>query len=134
MVEVKISNEIPPIYERLKQLFNVEWDNGLVIAYGDTVYCKFSIDDALMVHESTHIRQQAEYPGGVEAWWERYLTDAKFRLDQEIEAYRAQAKHIRTYSKNRNAAFGYLHHLYTSLSGPMYGSVVSYEQAKLLIG
>ena len=35
---MKISKEIPNIYYSLKDNFGVDWERGLVIAYGDTIY------------------------------------------------------------------------------------------------
>jgi len=93
MIEVKYSKEIPAIYYKCRQKFGVVWHQGIIITYGDTVYCKVDISPDLKVHEETHIRQQAVM--GKDLWWEKYLSDKKFRLSQEVEAYRNQMVYIK---------------------------------------
>ena len=45
-------------------------------------------DEALLAHEMTHCRQMRRV--GTVVWWWRYVTDRKFRLTSELEAYRVQ--------------------------------------------
>lgn len=90
---MKQSKSKPAILKKCEEVFGVNWDMGIIITYGDTVYCKFDLPDHLIVHEQTHIDQQSVY--GVEKWWDRYFIDKDFRLSQEVEAYRNQAKFLR---------------------------------------
>ena len=100
MAEVKFSSEKPPIYERAKDFFGVDWDKGVIFTYGDTIHCKFQITPDLVEHEKVHIEQQKEL--GPEKWWDRYLSYEDFRYHQEIEAYRAQYKFCKEHIKDRN--------------------------------
>lgn len=99
-----ISKEEPAVYKECQRVFRVgEWKVGIVIAYYPNIYCINDLSERpdIIVHEQTHLVQQDLY--GVEKWWERYLTDPKFRLEQEVPAYRNQIAYMRkNYNGNRN--------------------------------
>lgn len=99
---VTYSNQKPPIYDRCRQKFGprADWDRGTIFTYGDTVHCKYEIPDHIKVHEQVHVRQQLAM--GKDKWWDRYFEDPKFRLTQEIEAYKAQIEFARE-TMNREA-------------------------------
>lgn len=104
-IEVKYSREIPPagIYEKARDMFGVDFRQGVVFTVGDTIYSQtFPLTPDLMVHEKTHVTQQDNYDGGAYAWWDRYFEDTYFRYSQDIEAYRNQYKHLCTMFKDRN--------------------------------
>lgn len=131
---MKISTEKPPIYDRAEKAFGTGlWDKGTIFTYGDTVHVKkggMSLD--LHAHEQVHIDRQAVYPGGASAWWDRYLTDKKFRLDEEVEAYRAQAAYIRGHMVNRvkrQQAIAWIH----SCMADMYGDMITLKEAQQLV-
>lgn len=83
----------------------------------------------LIVHEETHGEQQDMHPDVAKIWWERYLHDPEFRVEQEAEAYGAQYRFICRQKKDRNARTRWLNTLANALSGPMYGNVCSYAEA-----
>ncbi len=126
---MKLSNRKPDIYEKCKRVFGVDWDRGVIITYGDTVYCKVPISDALIVHEQTHIDQQKAY--GVEAWWDRYFVDVEFRLSQEVEAYRNQVKYMREHCP-RAERRRLLALIYKDMAR-MYGGMCTEEEAERLL-
>ena len=130
MRTIKISNERPPqwILNAVQDLFNVEWESGVVFTYGDlitTFHGKMRED--LMHHEPVHSRQQKEF-GGAEQWWEEYLVNKEFRFEQELEAYRAQYKWIMQNEKQRQW-FKYLEAYANDLSGDMYGNLITKSNA-----
>jgi hypothetical protein len=97
-MEIKYSKEKPPVYEQCAKQFNVNWDMGIIITYGDVIHCKVPIQEDMLVHEATHVKQQLAM--GKEKWWKKYFKDEKFRLSQEVEAYRNQLDFItQTYSR-----------------------------------
>lgn len=122
---MKISISIPEIYWLLHKEFGVKWEDGLVITYGDTVYCKYPISEDLKVHEATHIEQQAKM--GVELWWKTYITDVKFRLEQETAAYINQARYIKE-NFSRHDRRKHFNHMADSMVR-MYGGMCTKEQA-----
>lgn len=126
---MKIVHTPPPNYEEVKKHFpTADFDKGTLFTYGDTCYCK-SITPDLVVHEETHTRQQAN----PEEWWSRYFVDVEFRLEQELEAYRNQWRFIKKNVKDRNQQERYLSSFAKDLSSPLYGSIVTYSEARSLI-
>ncbi len=126
---MKTSTELPPIYAECVDRFGVDF-NDTVFTYGDTCHSKRPMPEHLIIHESVHSRQQGNDPEG---WWRRYLDDGKFRLDQEIEAYRAQYLFYTQTIRDRNACARFLHSIALDLSGPMYGRIIGYREASNLI-
>lgn len=128
---MKIEQNNPPNYDEIALYFDIE-GKPVVFAYGDTLYNPSGnfIPDHLMVHEEVHSRQQ-----GIEVkeWWDRYLIDPDFRLEQEVEAYRAQYKFLSKQTRNRELLFQFLNKFSKDLSGPIYGHMIDYETAKRLI-
>lgn len=119
----------PPNWARLEAAFG-PLPPGVIVAYGDRVYVPSGkpLPRHLVIHESVHLRQQAD-AGGPDAWWDRYIDDRDFRLEQEVEAYRVQ---YRSMNRRERRELGPL--LARDLSGPMYGSLVTDREARLLIG
>lgn len=126
---MKFSKEIPPIYAKLHVMFGVNWSDGLVITYGDTVYCASDLSEDLKVHEGVHVIQQEKMDKDV--WWDKYLSDVKFRLEQETAAYLAQAQYIKA-NMNRHDRRSRLHKIADDMVR-MYGGMCSKEQAEEIL-
>jgi len=122
--------------------------------YGNAIYNpgRGEIPKHILAHEETHMRQQEEYcviikhtsvgkstdpiekKEGKDEWWKRYLTDPRFRLEQEAEAYGAQYRYYcKAISGDRNQQARFLHMLAGQLSGPLYQLAVTQAQARELI-
>lgn len=100
-----------------------------VFTYGDALYApniNFTLPQDLIVHEETHTRQQGEDPAG---WWDRYLVDPAFRLEQEVEAYRNQYRFYCKNHKGRNERFNFLRIIASDLASPMYGNLIGFLDA-----
>lgn len=126
----KINFGLPPNIDEIRK--HLQPGRGTVYTYGDTIYFPRpqSITPDLMVHEEVHIRQQEK--GGPEKWWSRYFVDQQFRLDQELEAYRAQYQYMLA-NMNRAVRRKRLKDIASDLSGPMYGKLISKATAIELI-
>ena len=100
-----------------------------VFTFGDTIYNPGGnlISQALLKHEETHSKQQGDDPNG---WWDKYLKDTHFRLNQEIEAYQIQYKELKKLVKDKNKLFTLLRLLAKDLSGEMYKNLLSLEEAQ----
>jgi hypothetical protein len=130
-MEIKYSTGKPPVYQRCREVFGVDWNKQkLVITYGDTIYCKnVPVSDDLVVHESTHIKQQLAM--GKEIWWEKYFVDKDFRLSQEKEAYLNQWNYIKD-NYNRKARKHLQEHIIQSMVS-IYGDMITQKEAEKLI-
>jgi hypothetical protein len=128
---MKISHEKPPNFETLQKVFGFDWDKN-ISTYGDTIYCQFDLPDHLIVHEETHLKQQGYSEECARVWWERYIADPKFRLDQEVEAYGNQYVFFKKeYPARYHAEL--LHKIGTALSSNLYGGIVNYREAVTLM-
>ena len=121
---MKILNQDPPNITLIKAKLKVE--PLTIFTYGDTIYNPSGslLQQDIIAHETIHSIEQVNDP---EAWWERYILDVKFRLDQEVMAYQVQWKQIQKMPyKNK---FLELHRIALDLCGPMYGNIITYPQA-----
>lgn len=127
---MKIVHEYPPNIEKIRAVFTLT--DNVVFTYGDTLFNpnRGEISQPLMRHEETHCKQQGDNP---EAWWERYLGDAQWRVQQEIAAYRAQYKAAKKLYHDRERRHAYLSRLASDLSGPIYGNVIGFTAARTAI-
>ena len=112
------------------------------------------LPDHLIAHEETHSNQQSVYPvhespehldqkelakipprerisghatleKRIDAWWDRYLQDQYFRIEQETAAYARQYAYICATVRDRERRHKILLDLAKVLAGPVYGNVIS---------
>lgn len=123
---MRILVEQPPIIDDARKVFRLP--EGAIFTYGDVIYNPSGnlIDEPLMKHEEHHSKQQGERP---ELWWQRYLQDIDFRCSQEISAYQISYQSAKTFIRDRNKLHTYLMSLAMDLSGPMYGSIITFSEA-----
>lgn len=125
---MKIVEDYPPNYKEIIEAIPGAKQSGIVFTYGDTCYnpSKSVIEDHLEAHEMVHVEQQKN---GADEWWAEYLKNPKFRLEQEIEAYRVQYQTVLKKYGRADATY-VLHQIADDLSGTMYGSILSRKQAR----
>lgn len=121
----------PPIYDRLVKKFNVSMENGLIIAYYPNIHCLFKVPDLKIVHEAVHLVRQEQM--GVSFWWEKYLEDEQFRLEEELLAYGQEIRAIKELDISRNERRFLLKEIYENLSSSMYGNLITKEEAKQIL-
>lgn len=124
---MKIEHIKPPNWDKIVERFPVKWNKGVIVTYGDKIYCDSDIGTQKEVHECVHIGQQKRV--GVDKWWEKYLADPSFVFSQELEAYTAEVKWIRKQTKDKNQRFKAIRQVCLDFSSPMYGNVIDYENA-----
>jgi hypothetical protein len=126
---VRIVVDRPPNYDAIVRAFGT-LPPGVIFAYGDAVYSPSGeeLPPDLVAHEQVHLRQQAAV-GGPEPWWSRYLAEPTFRLEQELEAYRVQI----AFHTDRPSRRACLRRVARDLARPMYGRIVTAEQARRLL-
>lgn len=133
-MKLNISTEKPANYAKIQAAFGNVWERGVIITYGDTVHTArggMSLD--LQEHERVHVAQQAEYPGGKDAWWDRFIADKEFRLSQEIPAYKKQVQYIKQNVGNRRKRDTMIPFIYSSMCSNYAGMVSSPEEAERLL-
>jgi hypothetical protein len=131
MIDLKFSTEKPKIYDKLHEQFNVSWDDGLIIADGYILCCKYEIPPEKIIHELVHSKRQEKI--GKDLWWNLYLSKPTFLLEEEVLAYREEYKFICENIKDRNLRFECLYEMARTLSSEQYGSLVSGDEAVALI-
>lgn len=100
---------------------------GTIFTYAPSVYVPSGrpLSGSLIAHERVHIEQQGDDPA---AWWARYLSDDEFRLEQEVEAHRAEWAFCR-----RNNQRGAKSMIAKRLASPLYGSMITLQEALRVI-
>jgi hypothetical protein len=114
-----------PLLERYKKVFPI--DNKTIFAYNGYIYTDYDLPPDIIIHEIEHLKQQEQY--GLENWVDKYLTDQQFRLEMELGAYIAQLKSI----KNREFKNVVRLESAKTLSGELYGNLITFEEALKLL-
>lgn len=126
---MQVVNALPPNIDQIRRAFTID-ERYVIFSYGDKIYNPGAnqLPTQLIAHEKIHAEQQEKY-GGPALWWDMYIANAAFRFNQELEAYRGQYAWVcRTYnSRTKRAYFAGI--MATDLSSPMYGSIVSRDEA-----
>ena len=129
---MNIAHSYPPNFKKIVEAFNLKRDNDRqpVFTYGTTLYnpSGAEIPQHLLTHEEVHSRQQGKTDAGAEAWWDKFIADPAFRLEQELEAYGFQYLYAKRHFASKHRA-QLLHSLASDLSSPAYGSMLSYGEA-----
>ena len=117
----------PPNIEAIRAVLPVTDRN--IFAYDHVIFNPSGgkLPPELHAHELVHFGQQDEI--GVEVWWDRFLAEPQFRLEQEIPAHKAEYHAYRLYHKDRNDHARMLRALGKRLSAPMYGGIITTNEA-----
>lgn len=120
----------PPVYDKIIQA-GLKPRHNTVFTYGEDLYIQDIdenlIDDLLLSHEEVHTRQQGD---DVEGWWDKYLSDKQFRYEQELEAYGIQYKALIDSGAKDRAKKWFLYMFASDLASPMYGELISINEAE----
>lgn len=74
---------------RIVQTRLLFWAHGMTVSPGlILIRPEYASDRPLIAHETVHAAQMTKH-GTWRFWW-HYITDSKFRLEMELEAYRVQ--------------------------------------------
>lgn len=122
----------PPNIERIRDVLPVSANN--IFAFDEVIYSPSGdrLPPWLIEHEKVHFAQQRDF--GVDAWWERFLLDPMFRLEQEIPAHQVEWRvWLQCGKRTRNEKRVTLKGMAKRLSAPMYGNMVTFAAAKQVI-
>lgn len=129
--------DYPPMIEEIAKIFPEAMGPGILFSWGTKLYnpSGVPIPPQLIAHEAVHGERQlngvvAEDQDPVEVWWQVYMTDLNFRFEEELVAHQAEYKVYCGLTKDRERRARYLHQLAVRLSGPLYGRMMPYMQAR----
>lgn len=106
-----------------------DFENVLFV-WGGTIYSKYPVPAHLQIHEETHIKQQRHSKIFGIYWLIRYVFSPKFRLQQEIEAYKNQYRFVKNYlSISKEEKHRMLMRFSGYLSSELYGNLISIDKA-----
>lgn len=120
----------PPLYDLINSKFRIA-GKSVFFAWGDVIYnpAGVQIPPSLIAHESVHGRRQGS---DIEGWWGRYIDDPQFRLAEEIPAHIAEYRFLCENAGRHDRRAG-LAIIAKRLSGPLYGGLISFSDAKKLL-
>lgn len=125
---VKVIPEFPPNIDVLRKHFPITGFE--IFAYSPDIYNPSNnmLPVWLVEHEKVHFGQQKSI-GGPEEWWDRFIADEEFRLEQELEAHRVEYRVFCSHNRDRNRQFMYLMEMGKRLGSPMYGGIIRPNEA-----
>jgi hypothetical protein len=127
-----VINTRPPMWAEIDAEFHVAGQK-IVFCWGSKIYNPEGapVGRELLQHERIHsIRQN----GNPTAWWEAYILDKAFRLEEEIPAHRVEYIAWRSRVRDPNGRARVLHQLAARLASPLYGGLITGSEAAKLIG
>lgn len=125
----QVVNDWPPNIEAIRNVLPVSENN--IFAYDGKIFNPGGgkLPLWLHAHEAVHFRQQSVHAEGVIGWWRDFLRDEDFRLAQEIPAHRVEYRTFCKYNKDRNDQARALRAMGQRLSAPMYGGIITTNEA-----
>jgi len=132
---MKVIVGYPPNIDELDAAFGVRGRQGVIFAFGQVIYNPdgIQIPSQLFSHEAVHGIRQQQYIDGISKWWQRYIDDAEFRLHEEIPAHQAEYEAYCAEIHDRNRRRAMLKSIAKRLSGPLYGNMINFRQARGII-
>ena len=104
-----------------------EVNDETVFAYKGDIFSNHPIPPDIYVHEVCHLERQNKI--GADEWEKKYLSDDKFRLDEELMAYRVQLRIVNKYTKDKNKQNEARVNCARALCGKLYGEIIDYAEA-----
>lgn len=131
---MRIVNSYPPNIDDIDAKFNIK-GKPIIFTYGDIIYNPLGvvISPSLHAHETVHSVRQTTDLKSILKWWDQYLVDDEFRLNEELLAHRAEYKQFCSENKDRNRQSIFLNTIATRLASPMYGNMLTSTKARKII-
>jgi hypothetical protein len=131
-MKMKVVVGQPPNF---KEIAAVMPTDGAIFCYGDTIYSPQGgrLPSTLHAHEAVHSKRQGTTNESIQAWWDQYLKDPIFRLNEEVLAHQAEYAEFCRLNAKKGDRFHFLVNTAIRLSGPLYGTLVTFAEAKKLV-
>lgn len=125
-MDVKIEKKYPPNIDKIRE--HLVLGGNEIFAWDGIIYNPSGgfLTVPLIEHEKVHFKQQNGEP---EKWWDRYLADPEFRLEQELQAHQTEYRVYCRQIRDRNKQAQYLFGISRRLASPMYGNILSQQEA-----
>lgn len=125
-----INGQHPPNIQAIDNKFHVKDKANILYAYSPAIYNpdSLTIPTHLIVHETVHLTRQ--WDKGVEKWWDLYISNPVFRLDEELYAHRAEWSSYVQLNKDKNQQVRYLHFMCQRLAGSLYDNLLTVKEAR----
>lgn len=134
---MKIIKTFPPNWPEIAKHFPVKGKQGILYAYGNILYNPSGVEVSpwILRHEEVHGRRQLGEEGdermSVKRWWDEYIAYEDFRYKEELLAHQREWQ---SYVEQMGDVNGYyLDAIAKRLSSPLYGRMVTFEQARKAI-
>ena len=124
-IRIQKMQEEFPLLEKFKDRFPIT--EYTIFAYDGIVYCDYDLTEDLWVHEETHLEQQKRI--GVDNWIDLYFKDDTARLEIELEAYQNQINSIKDREFRNKIRIASAR----TISSPLYGGIISFNEAMSLL-
>lgn len=125
---MQIIRSRPPNFDEIFSAFPGAAGFGVIFAYAPNIYAPGgNVAPALVVHEEVHIARQQKI--GVDAWWGFYISDERFRYEEELLAHRAEYQYMIRENSSSQSRRSALRIVAKKLIAPLYGYKVSMEKA-----
>lgn len=133
MTGIPIIHENPPLIDEIDRVFHVR-GKPVIFSWGNRIYLPMGgeVPAELMAHELVHCDRQGATEQQITDWWERYLIDPQFRLDEEVPAHWAEYQCL-IEGGSRQIRRAALKQTAKRLAAPLYGRIVTPAKAKELI-
>lgn len=84
--------DYPPNIDKIDAILHSREREDVIYTYGWAIYNpnRILVSEALIAHEYAHAVSQDKFEGGPEAWWDKYLSDADFRYQEELDGHAAE--------------------------------------------
>jgi hypothetical protein len=126
-----IVTDYPPLYNEIARVFNLNPNDCVIFSWGERIYnpMALTITPELLAHEMVHGLRQGTSQKRIEAWWAQYMSQPKFRLEEEILAHRAEYQWFMA-NGNRKQRRTAIKRTSKRLAAPLYGDMISVSAAK----
>lgn len=114
-----------PLLEEYKKHFKI--DENTIFAYNHIIYTNKELPEDILLHEQQHFIQQDK--DGLDYWVQNYLNDPKYRLRQELDAYRKQLASCKPKGFRRAVMLDCI----DNLTSGMYGDLITRQEAYRLL-
>lgn len=124
---MKIIRAYPPNFAQIAAAFPVKGRNGILYAYGQTLYnpSGIAVTPWLLAHETVHGNRQTVPL----VWWDYYINFPDFRFTEELLAHRAEYYRYAELHTEDDTEM-YLTLISQRLASRLYGNMVSEQEAR----